>query len=147
MFYLQSTPKHLADGPADVSMFLFVHVKSEILIGLEISCLWQTFTVKSHVFFQLLYYSPKESRRQWSYGKSGHLSALDGLKAAAVFFFWLTASDCPLPTHFLLCNMQFSVPSASHVLFTTEHGFESNTCARCNHLKRVQPKETLTSRL
>lgn len=101
MFYLQSTPKHLADGPADVPVLLFVHVKSEILIGLESSCLWQTFTVKSRgFFFKLLFYGPKESGRQWSYGKSGHLSALGALKASAVFFLWLTASDCPLPMHF-----------------------------------------------
>ncbi len=72
MFYLQSTPKHLADGPADVSMLLFVHVKSEILIGLEISCLWQTFTVKSHVFF--FNYSTTVLKRA---GGSGAMAKVD----------------------------------------------------------------------
>lgn len=51
LFYLQSTPKRLADGPANVLLLLFVHVKSESLIGLESSCLWQTFTVKGYGLF------------------------------------------------------------------------------------------------
>lgn len=48
LFYLQCTPKCLADGLANMLLLLFVHVQCESLIGLESN--W-TFTVKGYGLF------------------------------------------------------------------------------------------------
>lgn len=71
VFYLQSTPKHSADGSANVPMLLFVQMKSEIQIGLESLCLLQTFKVKSHGFWN---YSATDLKRA---GGSGAMAKVD----------------------------------------------------------------------
>lgn len=133
LFYLRWTPKRLANGPANVLLLLFVHVNSESLIGLESN--W-TFTVKGYGLFGITLVL----KRAGAMAKVDFSLHLVLWKQQQCFSSgWQRLIVLYLCT-FLWCNLQFSVPLASHVLFTTERGFESNACTRCNHLKPIRPK-------